>query len=295
MKRILLFLLLALTVPACKSAAEKPNTNAIWLWSKYMNEVDLQELSDKDIGNIILHEVAFTSHGVDSTVAFVQRAQEIGLKVHIWFQCFYNDGKWVSPVDDENCCFRQDYYDSLITRAKYYVDLGVDGIHLDYIRFGGTAKKHNLTDEVNSVGAVTEFCRQINAAIKPEHPQIVLSAALMPEIESQDWYGQDPAQMGRYLDVLMPMIYRYTPNYKALGEDWPVESASYFAREGYPAQVWAGTTTYDGGDEGIVKDLPAEQIFKDCRDYRNTGAAGVVLFRYGLGELPDLHGIFDEE
>ena len=293
MKRLLMCALAVLSVLSCKAVAAKPNTNAIWLWSKYMNEVDLEQLAAKDIKNIILHEVAFSAHGVDSTMAFIHSAEEQGILVHIWFQCFYNNGKWISPVDDEKCCYRQDYYDTLITRAKYYVDLGVKGIHLDYIRFGGTAKKHNLSKEVNSVGAITEFCRQLNEAIKPEHPEVVLSAALMPEIESQEWYGQDPSQMGRYLDVLMPMIYRYTPNYRKLGEQWPVEAASYFAREGSPAQVWAGTTTYEGGDDGDIKNLPADRIFSDCADYRNTGATGVVLFRYGLGELPDLHGVFD--
>ena len=294
MKKLLSVLVVLLVISACAKTVEKENTNAIWLWSKHMNEVDLQELASKDIKNVILHEIAFKNHGVDSTMAFVGAAHDNGIKVHIWFQCFYKDGKWVSPVDDENCCYRQGFYDTLVTRAKYYVGLGVDGINLDYIRFGGTAKKHNLTEEVNSVGAVTEFCRQINAAIKPEHPSVILSAALMPEIESQEWYGQDPAQMGQYLDVLMPMIYKYTPNYKKLGEDWYLRSAEYFAKEGCPAQVWAGTTTYEGDDDGEIRGLSAEQIFNDCRAFKNTGAKGVALFRFGLGELPDLNGVFEE-
>ena len=138
MKRFLSFLFLALALAACKPAAE-PNTNGIWLWSKYMNDVDLDEFARKDIGNIILHEVAFERHGVDSTLAFVKEAQKRGMKVHIWFQCFYKDGKWINPVKDSLNCYDQEYFDEVIERAVKYVGYGVDGIHLDYIRFGGTA------------------------------------------------------------------------------------------------------------------------------------------------------------
>ena len=70
MKRILLFAVATLLLASC---SQKPNTNAIWLWSKYMTEVDLDELVQKDIRNVILHEKAFTAHGVDSTLDFVKQ------------------------------------------------------------------------------------------------------------------------------------------------------------------------------------------------------------------------------
>ena len=141
MRRFLPILALALAIAACRPAAE-PAHNGIWLWSKYMTEADLDEFAAKDIRNVILHEVSFTRHGVDSTLAFIHEAQSKDIKVHIWFQCFYQDGKWVNPVDDSLNRYKQEYFDEVIARAVDYVKMGVDGIHLDYIRFGGTAYKH---------------------------------------------------------------------------------------------------------------------------------------------------------
>ena len=289
MKRFLFILSVALAIAACKPAAE-PNTNGIWLWSKYMNDVDLDEFARKDIGNIILHEVAFERHGVDSTLAFVKEAQKRGMKVHIWFQCFYKDGKWINPVKDSLNCYDQEYFDEVIERAVKYVGYGVDGIHLDYIRFGGTAHKHNPSEEITATGCVTEFCRQINAATKAANPDIILSAALMPEPDSEYYYGQDPAQMGQYIDILMPMIYFHCDSYRSGGAPWAKMVADHFATKGAPAKVWAGLTTYVDTETEKVVPMDADGILRDCRMFRDsTMAEGVVLFRYGLGDLPDLN------
>ena len=292
MKRFLSFLFLALALAACKPAAE-PNTNGIWLWSKYMNDVDLDEFARKDIGNIILHEVAFERHGVDSTLAFVKEAQKRGMKVHIWFQCFYKDGKWINPVKDSLNCYDQEYFDEVIERAVKYVGYGVDGIHLDYIRFGGTAYKHNPSAEITATGCVTEFCRQINAATKAANPDIILSAALMPEPDSEYYYGQNPAQMGKYMDILIPMIYFRTGGYRSGGQAWAVNVANHFATKGAPAQVWAGLTTYEDTDSASTVPMSDSKIRSDCSLFAGTKATGVVLFRYGLGGVPDLNGMFE--
>ncbi len=287
MKKIFIALLFAAALVSCKQAA---NTNAIWLWSKFMNEVDLDEFHAKAIDNIILHEVAFERHGVDSTLAFIHEAQSRGMKVHIWFQAFYKDGKWINPVDDSLNRYKQEYFDEVIERAVKYVGYGVDGIHLDYIRFGGTAHKHNPSEEITATGCVTEFCRQISEATKKANPKIILSAALMPEPDSEYWYGQDPAQMGQYIDILMPMIYFHSGSYRKGGRPWAQMVADHFATKGAPAKVWAGLTTYEDTETEHVVPMNAEKILQDCKMFKDsTKAEGVVLFRYGLGELPDLN------
>jgi uncharacterized lipoprotein YddW (UPF0748 family) len=255
-----------------------------------MNDVDLDEFVAKDIKNILLNEAAFEKHGVDSTLAFISEAQGKGIKVHIWFQCFYKEGKWINPVNDSLNCYKQDYFDEVIDRAKKYVGYGVDGIHLDYIRFGGTAWKHNPSEEITATGCVTEFCRQLNEAVKPLNPDLVLSAALMPEPDSEYYYGQDPAQMGQYIDILMPMIYFHCDSYRKGGEEWAVMVANHFATKGAPAKVWAGLTTYYDTDTTKVVPMNAGQILHDCQMMLDSSMAqGIVLFRYGLGDLPDLH------
>ncbi len=288
MKKFFAAILLAAALVSCKQAPV--NTNGIWLWSKFMNEVDLDELHSKAIDNIILHEVAFERHGMDSTLAFIHEAQGRGMKVHIWFQAFYKEGKWINPVDDSLNRYKQEYFDEVIERAVRYVNYGVDGIHLDYIRFGGTAHKHNPSEEITATGCVTEFCRQINVATKAVNPKIILSAALMPEPDSEYYYGQDPAQMGQYLDILMPMIYFHCDSYRKGGAEWGKMVADHFAAKGAPAKVWAGLTTYVDTDEQKVVPMDAEGIYTDCEMMmKETNAEGVVLFRYGLGELPDLN------
>ena len=260
MKRILIILAFTLALASCKQAPV--NTNGIWLWSKFMNEVDLDDLHAKAIDNIILHEVAFEKHGVDSTLAFIHEAQSKGMKVHIWFQAFYKDGKWINPVDDSLNRYKQEYFDEVIERAVKYVGYGV----------------------------VTEFCRQINAATKKANPKIILSAALMPEPDSEYYYGQDPAQMGQYIDILMPMIYFHCDSYRKGGRPWAKMVADHFATKGAPAKVWAGLTTYEDTETEHVVPMNAERILQDCRMFTDsTKAEGVVLFRYGLGELPDLN------
>ena len=291
MRRIFTILALALSLAGCRQAAE-PCANGIWLWSKYMNDADLDEFAAKDIRNVILHEVSFERHGTDSTLAFITEAQKRGIKVHIWFQCFYKDGKWINPVDDSLNRYKQEYFDEVIERAVKYVGYGVDGIHLDYIRFGGTAYKHNPSEEITATGCVTEFCRQINAATKAANPGIILSAALMPEPDSEYYYGQDPAQMGQYIDILMPMIYFHCDSYRKGGAPWAREVADHFAAKGAPAKVWAGLTTYEDTDTEKVVPMSAERILDDCRMMLDsTMAEGVVLFRYGLGDIPDLNAL----
>ena len=173
--------------------------------------------------------------------------------------------------------------------------MGVDGIHLDYIRFGGTAYKHNPSEEVTAVGCVTEFCRQMHDAVKAVRPDIVLSAALMPEPDSEYYYGQDPAQMGQYLDILMPMIYYHSEGYRKNGAKWALGVADHFATKGAPAAVWAGLTTYEDTDTAQVVPMSPERILEDCRMFADSSmATGVVLFRYGLGELPDLNGLWND-
>ena len=149
---------------------------------------------------------------------------------------------------------------------------------------------------MTAVGCVTEFCRQMHDAVKAVRPDIVLSAALMPEPDSEYYYGQDPAQMGQFLDILMPMIYYHCDSYRKNGLQWALGVADHFATKGAPARVWAGLTTYEDTDTTQVVPMNAEKILADCRVLADSSlASGVVLFRYGLGELPDLHGLWNDK
>lgn len=268
--------------------------NAIWAWSSHvpsMSENDFASLKNlKKLGydHILLNYVAFETADRRQTLAFLDKCEELGINVHCWMQCFYKGG-WVSPVDDENKCYREDVYADIRSHAKKYLEnFGIKGLHLDYIRFGGTASKHDINAEVNSVGAVNRCCRELRELADSYDQGFVLSAALMPEPNTEYAYGQNPAQMGQYIHILMPMEYRYSYGWadsrcKSL-TDW-------FCDHSGNAQVWVGITTYTGNDSAGVKGMDAEALRKDIDIFMDSKADGLVLFRYGLGTFPDVNDL----
>ena len=270
------------------------NRTGFWLWSTHMKSVPLETLAAKGYGHVILHEQAFKSYPQAEVLARIAEAEALGMTVHIWLQCFYENSTWVSPVDDARKCYDQELFERIISRAEGYLDLGIKAIHLDYIRFGGTAHKHNFPEAgVTGEGAITEFCRQISTRLKAINPRVILSAALMAERDGAYYYGQNPAAMGAYLDILIPMVYRYS---ESGGGDktgaWAKSTTDYFVANAGKAEVWAGTQTYRY-TSGNAAGLPLEQLRSDCEDFTQSEAAGVFLFRYGLGNFPDVTDLWN--
>ncbi len=173
----------------------------------------------------------------------------------------------------------------------YVEEYGAQGIHLDYIRFGGTAHKHNPSKEITAVGAVTECCRQVREGIDAVGENITLSAAMMAENNAAYYYGQDPAKMGKYVDVFMPMIYRYHAGGVKYGDEWCKQMSRLFTTV-TDAQVWAGITTYDYVGNS-VSSLEPEEIRADAEVFLQTDCTGLVLFRYGLGKFPDVNELWN--
>ena len=267
---------------------------AIWAWSSHVSDMmandaaKLKNLKKQGYDHILLNYVAFESANQRNTVKFLDECDKLGINVHCWMQCFYKGG-WVSPVDDENKCYREDLYADIRAHAKAYLEnYGVKGLHLDYIRFGGTASKHNINAEVNSVGAVNRCCRELREIADSYGEGLVMSAALMPEPNTEYAYGQNPAQMGEYIHVLMPMEYRYSYGWS---DDRCKSLTDWFCDHSGGAQVWAGITTYTGNDSGGVKGMDAESMRRDIDIFMDSKADGLVLFRYGLGTFPDVNDL----
>lgn len=267
---------------------------AVWAWSSHvpsLSENDFASLRNlKNLGydHILLNYVAFETADRRQTLAFLDKCDELGVNVHCWMQCFYKGG-WISPVDDANQCYREDVYADIRDHAKKYLeDFGVKGLHLDYIRFGGTASKHDINAEVNSVGAVNRCCRELREITDSYDEGLVLSAALMPEPNTEYAYGQNPAQMGQYIHILMPMLYRYSYNFS---DATCKTRTNWFCEHSGGAQVWAGITTYTGNDSSGVKGMDAESLRRDIDVFMDSQADGLVLFRYGLGTFPDVNDL----
>ena len=273
---------------------EEGNTIAIWVNQSSTNSVDLEDLCKHGIGNIVLHEWAFKNYGTAKVQSLLDEAHRLGMKLHIWLQCFWwNDAQqWRLPVIDRSgstpARYNQALFDEVIGRCLDYMDRApIDGIHFDYIRFGGTAAKHSFPEDgITGTGAITEFCRQANAALKAKNPKVILSAALMGETDAQSYYGQDPGQMTQYIDVLMPMAYISSYNYSSTRN---VAVANWFADRCKPGtQSWHGVSTYNSNTQG----LSAAELYRDSFNITKSRAHGLALFRYGIGELPNFTGMF---
>lgn len=273
---------------------DKTRSVAFWAWKAHLpslmaNDCEMMKtLKAKGYDHVILNYAAFHPTAKKTTVEFIKEAEMIGISVHAWIQCFHNSSGWINPIDDENNRYKDEIFDEIIKNAKSYIeDFGVKGIHLDYIRFGGTAYKHNPSAEVNAVGAVTRCCRELRELCDSYQEGLVTSAALMPDdTDSHYYYGQDQNEMGKYIHILMPMIYRYSYGYS---DSQCVRVADKFADNTAGAQCWVGTTTYKG-DDSKVYPMDEEGILKDCNVYKDSRAKGIVLFRYGLGTFPDMTG-----
>ena len=201
---------------------------------------------------------------------------------------FYN-GDWESPIDDEKKEYKEEVYERIRTQCRDYIETwGVKGVHLDYIRFAGTASKHDHTNQVNSVGAVNRCCREIREITDSFDEGLVTSAALMPEVNSQHYYGQIPYQMSQYIHILMPMIYRYgSYNFSDAGFK---DRSNYFADQAAKKEgvSWSGIQTYNAANKGMT----AEELRRDIDLMTETRAEGIVLFRYQLGTFPDINDIY---
>ena len=271
----------------------KYNRTAIWVWSSYISSwaADdykvMKELYDKGYRHILLNFAAFHPNNKKTTLEFIEKAEEMGWVVHAWLQCFYNGG-WINPVDDENNRYKEEIFEGIREKARSYIEeFGVKGLHLDYIRFGGTASKHNPSAEVNAMGAVNKCCKEIREVADSFDAGIVTSAALMPEINSTQYYGQSPSHMCKYLHILMPMIYRYSYNYSDASCQ---KVANWFADNAADAEMWSGMQTYIGNDSHVTP-MDAAAIRKDLDIFMDTRGKGIVLFRYGLGTFPDVNDI----
>lgn len=281
--------------------------NAIWMHSTHLDQwIDndfavLKRMKGLGYDHLLLNYNAFDDAvKAEKTRRLIAASEEVGMTVHAWIQCFYSGGKWINPIEkiDENTGrYKQEEFDRIIANAHRYIDeFGVKGIHLDYIRFSGVkanaAYNNNYANGVTASGAVTEFCRQLRQAMDSRDEGVILSAAMMAEENALKYYGQSPALMGQYIDILMPMIYRYHSK-GAYGVEWMKKMSRLFT-EYTNAQVWAGITTYDYvyGTETVSGLEPAE-IRADAEVFLETNCTGLVLFRYALGEFPDVNDLWN--
>ncbi len=256
-----------------KVKAKMGKGNGYWLWSAHMKKVNLKSLSKRGTKQIFLHVQSIALHGKSAVVSFIKKAHKYGMKVHLWMQICYSGGKWVRPINKDNT-IKYGFLNKKIKEAKKYAKIkGVDGIHFDYVRFGGTA---HLYKDPNR--AVNYFIKKASTQIHKIKPNCIVSAALMPEPSMMTYYyGQDVATMSKYVDVLLPMVYK--GNYHQTTK-WVKSVTKTFVGQSNGAQVWTGLQSYHSDNN--AKKLTQKSLLKDAKASKEGGAKGVILFRIGI-------------
>jgi hypothetical protein len=247
--------------------------NGFWLFGADMKRINLKTAAKYGANTIFLNSYAFTLHGKSEVAKFVKTANSLGIKVHIWMELFNDGDGWISPVTSSGA-YRYDLFNSFIKEAKSYASVkGVAGIQFDYIRFPGNAYKYK-----NGVSAINEFTRMACTELHKLNSKLIVSATVMPEPSAMKYYyGQDIATMSKYLDVIVPMVYK--GNYGA-GTSWIKSVTSQFVKMSNGAQIWTGLQGYRS--DSNVNKLPSSEIMNDAYYASLAGATGVIAFRYTL-------------
>ena len=243
-----------------------------WVFGADMKSVNLKELSSQGTTDIFLNFYAVTKHGKSSVESWIASANKVGIRVHIWMQAFYQDGSWINPV--KNGSPNTALFNTIIDEAKSYAKLkGVAGIHFDYLRYPG-----NAYNTAGGTEAINQFVKSASEAIHGVNSDLIVSAAVMPETSSNIYYyGQDMSSISKYLDVVIPMIYK--GNYNS-GTSWITSVTKWFVSNSKGAQVWAGLQGYRSDDD--VTKLSASEIKKDSQAALDGKATGVIIFRWGV-------------
>lgn len=255
-----------------KVKPKQARNNGLWLLSTDMKSVNFKTLQKYGTKHIFLNSKAIERFGKTYVEGWIKTAKSHGIKVHLWMQVFYKSDKWQNPI--KNGKIDYDLIKTKVNEAKTLAKVkGVSGIHFDYIRFPGNAYKYK-----NSVNAVNYFTKQASNAVHKINKKIIVSAAVMPEPSSmKKYYAQDIPTMSKYLDVIVPMVYK--GNYHA-GDNWIKQVTKTFIKQSKKAKIWTGLQTYKS--DAKLDKLSASELMRDADAAALGGAYGVIMFRYGL-------------
>ncbi len=252
---------------AAASDGTYDNVHGIWLNVDDVNSVNVSELTKSGITDVFVKANRISSPTYEIVLTtIINKLQGTGIRIHAWITCFVDtQGNWVDPKDSKTT-------DALVkTIADITKNYEIAGIHLDYVRYPGTAYKYTGGTE-----AINSFVKRVYETVKPIKAKVAISAALMPECAANAYYyGQDYTELSKYLDFLVPMIYKGNYNEDT---DWIGTTTKWIVNHSTKPVV-AGLQTYVS--DSNVQKISASEINKDIQSATSNGASGFALFRYG--------------
>jgi len=246
---------------------------AFWVWGTTVREYGVDHVIEKALSVGAKHIfllVRGTSGEVVKEVIkeLLPKAHEKGMYVHAWIVCFSSE----SP---ESYVYRK-YLLKVILEFLLLNSSGhfVDGIHLDYIRYGGFARE--------KWQYVSSFVKEVRILIDTVAPNTVLSIASKAEnynskqdlLDSALFYGQNYTDLAKYVDLFCPMTYYLDYNVppEAIGP------AIKWIKEVTGKSVFAGVQIYPGPN---YREPTPDEIKRCIKAAIENGADGVIFFRLG--------------
>ncbi len=187
------------------------------------------------------------------------------IRVHAWVTCFHTSSGFDISTTRMNAV--RSLISSLIKIN------GVDGICLDYVRYSGT------DSSIVNVSKITNFVKSVYTLVKSYNSNLKVSACVFPEMsQTATYYGQSYSALSPYLDIMMPMAYKY--DYSTT-RAWIGKVVAYIAARSTHAAVVCALQTYKETSSGYTL-LSSSELSQDIQTVLNNGGAGYALFRYGL-------------
>ncbi len=207
---------------------------------------------------------------------FITLFNDTGINVYAWVECLTDfNGNYYNP--EVNVTLENQIINYINSIAANY---NVNGVMLDYLEFPGNAYEYpNATADINNfAAAIRNNINTINNMNTPDKPYILLSAALMPEDNVNDYYyGQNYTDLAGILNFLSPQI--YVGNY---GEttNWIGSTMQYINNAADGTPVVAIIQTYESDNN--VTPISSSLLDLDIQTALLNDSYGYELFRYGL-------------
>ncbi|OEC87016.1 pseudomurein-binding repeat-containing protein [Methanobacterium sp. A39] len=247
------------------------NVHGIWLRAEDAGNITVSELKKANITDIFVKANLISAPTYSSVLSgIITKFKNSGIRIHAWITCFQDaNGKWINPANTTQ-------QTTLLNAIKKIVtNYSVDGIFLDYVRYSGAGSN---TAGTSGTKTITSFVQKVYNAVKSIKPKVAVSATVMPEgATNANTYGQNYTQLSKYLDFIVPMIYK--GNY-GQNTTWIGTTTKYIVNNAGGKPVIVGLQSYISDYD--TTPLSAGELNADIKSALSNGASGYALYRYGL-------------
>lgn len=224
-------------------------------------------------------------------LAVLEQTKNKDIRVHAAVNCFFDakNNQFITPSDTR--------VNWLKTNIQNMIEgTHIAGVVLDYMRYPGTSSNESYHT------TITKYFKELYEHIKGINKNMIVSASVMPEKEGNSlYYGQNYAEISKYVDYMMPMVYKGNYNQN---DNWVKDVITYILAEIAPPTTGGAASTEPDiiSTEKVVPNLQtytSDTKLKNAKNYKtelrtkadldNTikviaqlGCKGVSLFREGL-------------